>query len=112
LRTAAIMANVSGDEGIFDRALELLRQEPEQDRPRLNRWAVNEFERAHHIHLSGLIDEEDDYQALGDMLLENPQLGYWLRTGRIDGYINRGSLLNAESFRELIDRLTPIRRAP
>lgn len=106
------MLQVLGDEGIFDLALELLRQEPEQDRPRLIRWAVNEFERTYHIHLSGLIDEEDDYQALGDMLLENPRLGYWLRTGKIDQNIDRGSLLNAESFRDLIDGLTPIRVAP
>lgn len=106
------MVKFLGDEQIFDRALELLREEPEEDRPRLIRWAVNEFERAHHIHLSGLVDEDDDYQALGDMLLENPQIGDWLLTGKIDGYIDRGSVLNAESFQELIERLTPIRRAP
>lgn len=108
LALGAIVVKFLGDEQIFDRALVLLREEPEQDRPRLIRWAVNEFERTHHIHLSGLIDEDDDYQALGDMLLENPKLKYWMRTGNID----RASLLNAESFRELIDGLTPIRRAP
>lgn len=100
------MLRVLGDEEIFDRALTLLRQESEADRPRLLRWAVDEFERTHHMHLSGLIDVDDDYQALGDMLLENPKVKYWLRAANI----NRGDLLRAESFPDLIDRLTPIRR--
>lgn len=102
----AAMAQVKflGDEGIFDRALLLLREEPEEDRPALLRWAVREFERTHHIHLSGLIDYEDDFQALGDLLLENPKMKYWLR------HIDRHSVLNAEDFWDLIDRLTPIRR--
>jgi len=101
------MAQVLGDEEIFDRALELLREEPEGSRPRLLRWAAEEFERTHHIHLSGLVDLTDDYQALGDMLLENPKLKYWLRSANID----RASVLNADSFVGLIDRLTPVRRA-
>jgi len=97
---------VLGDEEIFDRALTLLRQEPEADRPRWLEWAAVEFERTHHIHLSSLIDVDDDYQALGDMLLENPKMKYWLRVGNI----SRSRVLAAETFQDLIDRLTPIRR--
>lgn len=97
---------VEGDEEVFDHALRLLGREPEAERPRHIRWAVHEFERTHDVHWSGVIDEGDDYQALGDMFLQNPELEYWRRSAMV----NRDTLLNAETFRHLVDLLTPIRR--
>jgi len=104
--TSRTKIQVLGDERIFDRAIALLRQESESDQPSLLRWASGEFERTYDIHLSNLIDADDDYQTLGDMILENPRMKYWLRAGNID----RPSVLRAETFRDLIDQLTPIRR--
>lgn len=93
-----------GDEAVFDLALKLLRKEPEEQRVGLVRWAVRELERTHHIHLFGLINYEDDFQALGDLFLENPKMKYWLR------HVGRDRVLAAEDFRDLVDRITPIRR--
>lgn len=79
---------------------------PEDERPALLRWAIREFERTHHIHLFGHIDADNDFQALGDMLLENPKVKGWLRSAGTTSE----AVARSESFEDLINRLTLIRR--
>ena len=88
-------------EEIESLALKLLRKEPESDRPGLLRWAANELEKVGlDPHLSTV---QNDTQACHDLIGSNMGLPDWM-TAR-DVYLT--NLLQAEDFRDLIDRLTP-----
>ena len=88
-----------GDEEIGDRALKLLLEEPEEDRPALMRWAAGEFERFG----LGEPSTEDPRQFVMDAIWENPMLGDWMRARGVYSE----NVLNAETFADLIDWLTP-----
>lgn len=88
-----------GDEEIGDRALELLLSEPVASRQALVRWAAAQFSRCD----LGDPSSVDPRQFVADAIWDNPMLADWMRARRIDS----ASVRCADSFVDLIDRLTP-----
>lgn len=88
-------------QAIEDKALQLLLQEPEDQRKHLLGYADDQLEKVGlNPHLS---NEENLNQACHDLFGSNPLLPDWLRARGI-GVEN---VLHAESFVDLVDRLTP-----
>lgn len=86
-------------EEIGDLALRFLLRAPEDEREDMMEWAAGEFRRFD----LGDPSASDPHQFVMDAIYENPMLGDWMRAR----FVSEENVLNAEDFRDLIDRLTP-----
>lgn len=89
----------SGVEEIGNRALELMLREPALERPTLIRWAAGELRRFD----LGDPAFQDVHQFVAEAFTENPRLGDWMRARGV----SIAEVLAADSFRDLVDRITP-----
>lgn len=85
---------------IESHALTLLLKEPEDERPGLLRWTASSMEK---VGLNPSLTSDRPHQGLHDLIGSNLALPDWM-TAR---GVHLTNLLQAENFRDLIDRLTP-----
>jgi len=90
---------------ICDHARSLLRRDypDHESRMRAVRWAENEFYDAGLWPIGNLTTETSPENVLFNLIEENVLLPDWMRAR----LISEENVLDAEDFRDLIDRLTP-----
>lgn len=87
-------------EAIESRALNLLLQEAREDRVRLLQWAEDELDKA---GLNPHLSSDRPNQGCHDLIGSNLLLPDWMRARSV----HPQDVLQAEDFKDLIDRLTP-----
>lgn len=85
---------------IEERARFLLMREPRERRQGLLYWARNEMLK---VGIDSNPSSKDPQQGCHDLIGSNPALPDWIRARGIE----LDNLLRAETFEDLIDRLTP-----
>lgn len=87
-------------EEIESQALKLLLSELETERPGLLRWAAGELER---VGVPARLSSDQPHQGVHDLIGSNLALPDWM----VAREVHLDNVLQAENFRDLIDRLTP-----